>query len=194
MYFEITQDGRIRICSEEMIGQEMVQLDPPEQFAADRMHEWRIVAGRFVHAPSPEENRPMTLDEVVRMLIARTINHMDADDRTALRMTEFYPAWQAGEAYPAGHKLRYDGALWRVMQEHTSQAGWEPDAAASLFERINETHDGTEDDPIPYAGNMALEEGLFYRQDGITYRCARSTEIPVYHALMDLLGIYVEFS
>lgn len=114
------------------------------------------------------------------------------DDNTALRMTEFYPAWAAGTAYPAGHKLRHAGRLWRVVQEHTSQTGWEPDAAASLFEQINETHEGTESDPIPYDGNMALVSGLIYTQDGEFYRCTRDTGNPVYHALADLVGLYVE--
>ncbi|MBQ2991336.1 MAG: hypothetical protein IJD60_08625 [Clostridia bacterium] len=139
-----------------------------------------------------ERRRSMSQDEVSRLLIAQQINSLDVDDNTALRMKEFYPAWTAGTAYPAGHKLRYDGRLWRVMQAHTSQTGWEPDQAASLFEMINETHEGTEDDPIPYSGNMALVSGLIYAQDGEFYRCIRDSGNPVYHNLADLVGLYAE--
>ncbi len=139
-----------------------------------------------------EKQRSMSQEEVSRLLIAQQINGLTVDDNTALRMQEFYPAWAAGESYPAGHKLRHGGRLWRVVQAHTSQAGWEPDKAASLFETINETHDGTEDDPIPYSGNMALVSSLIYVQDGEFYRCIRDTGNPVYHALADLVGLYVE--
>ena len=30
------------------------------------------------------------------------------------------------------------------------------------------------------------------QQDGVTYRCFRSTGVPVYNNLADLVGIYVE--
>ena len=64
--------------------------------------------------------------------------------------------------------------------------------SASLWEVINETHSGTEDDPIPYDGNMALTAGLYYTQSGVTYLCSRSTGQPVYNALSELVGLYVE--
>ena len=90
------------------------------------------------------------------------------------------------------HLLQRNGKLWRVVQAHTSQAGWEPENAASLWETINETHSGTMDDPIPYDGNMALSAGLYYVQDYVIYLCTRDTGNPVYHALDDLTGVYVE--
>ena len=77
------------------------------------------------------------------------------------------------------------------MQAHTSQAGWEPENAASLWTEICETHDGTIDDPIPYSGNMALESGKYYSQDDVIYRCNRDTGNPVYNALNELVGVYV---
>lgn len=50
---------------------------------------------------------------------------------------------------------------------------------------------GTADDPIPYEGNMELTEGLYYTQDGVMYRCTRSTGQSVYHALAELVEVYV---
>ena len=40
--------------------------------------------------------------------------------------------------------------------------------------------------------NMIPEEGKYYSQDAVTYKCTRGTEIAVYQALSDLIGIYVE--
>lgn len=141
-----------------------------------------------------ERTRSLSETEVSRLLITAQINTLTVDDNTALRMREFYPEWAPGTAYTVGYKVRHNGALWRVRQEHTSQAGWEPGATGteSLWEQINETHDGTLDDPIPYSGNMALVAGLYYHQNYEIYRCIRDTGNPVYHNLADLVGQYVE--
>lgn len=139
-----------------------------------------------------EKSRPLTTGEVSRMVITNTINTLAVDDNTALRMVEFYPEWAANAAYTVGYKVQYGSRLWRCRQEHTAQTGWEPENAASLWEVINETHSGTMDDPIPYEGNMALASGLHYMQDYVLYRCIRDTEVPVYHPLAELTGVYVE--
>lgn len=140
-----------------------------------------------------ERTRPLTMEEVGRMLIFNQINTLTVDDNTALRMLVFYPEWKDGQAYSAGFKVQYGGKLWRVVQAHSSQSGWEPSTAtASLWEEICESHTGTLDDPIPYSGNMALESGRYYLQDSAIYLCNRDTVNPVYNDLADLVGIYVE--
>lgn len=144
-----------------------------------------------------EKNRPFTEAEVSRMVIAQQINSLAVDDNTALRMVEFYPEWKAGTEYTeqagraVGYKVHRGGKLWRLRQEHTSHTGREPENAASLWEQINETNAGTLDDPIPYDGNMALESGKHYIQDGVIYLCTRDTGNPVYNALTDLVGVFV---
>ena len=138
-----------------------------------------------------EKTRPFTAAEVNTMLITAQINTLSVDDNTALRMKSFYPEWAAGNAYAAGFKVQRSSKLWRVVQAHTSQTGWEPENTASLWEQINETHSGKLDDPIPYEGNMALVNGLHYIQNGVIYRCIRDTVNPVYNALSDLVGLYV---
>ena len=139
-----------------------------------------------------ERTRPLTAEEVTAMLIRQHINILNVDDNTALRMTTFYPEWAANAEYTIGYKVQRSGRLWRCLQAHTSQIGWEPENAASLWTEICETHSGTLEDPIPYNGNMALESGKYYMQDGKIYRCTRDTVNPVYHALSELVGLYVE--
>ena len=139
-----------------------------------------------------EETRPLTLEEVSRMLIESQINSLAVDDNTALRMAEFYPNWEAGQDYPEGYKVRRDGALYKVLQAHTSQEDWTPETAPSLWAEICESHAGTLSDPIPYSGNMALEAGKYYSQSGAVYLCTSDTVNPVYSSLADLVGLYVE--
>lgn len=139
-----------------------------------------------------ERRRPMTEQEISRLMIAQSINTLVVDDGTALRMKDFYPEWVAGVTYEVGFKVQRNGNLWRALQAHTSQAGWEPENAASLWEQINETHEGTIDDPVPYGGNMTLENGKYYIQDNVIYLCYRDTTNPVYQHLKDLVGLYVK--
>ena len=139
-----------------------------------------------------ERTRPLTESEVSRMLIAQQINTLTVDDNTALRMVAFYPEWAENAEYTIGYKVQHNGKLWRCIQAHTSQAGWEPENAASLWTEICESHAGTLEDPIPYSGNMALESGKYYSQDNKVYRCTRDTGNPVYNALSELVGLYVE--
>ena len=138
-----------------------------------------------------EKHRPLSLGEVQEMMVRQQINTLAVDDNTALRMVEFYPEWATDTAYTAGYKVQRGGKLWRCKQAHTAIATWEPENAASLWEVINETHDGTKYDPIPYDGNMALEAGKYYIQFAKTYLCNRDTGNPVYHALAELVGLYV---
>ena len=114
------------------------------------------------------------------------------NDAVALQAIFLHPHWTAGVDYTAGYKTKRGGKLWRCLQAHTSQEGWEPENAPALWEGINETHDGTLYNPVPYDGNMTLVAGLYYAQDGKVYLCSRDTGNPVYHALRDLVGLYVE--
>lgn len=143
-------------------------------------------------AEAEEKRHPLSLGEVQEMMVRAQINTLAVDDATALRMVAYYPEWTAGTAYAVGDRLAYNGDLYKVLQAHTSQETWLPGTGTeSLYTRIDEQHDGTKYDPIPYSGNMALEAGKYYSQSGKTYLCNRDTGNPVYHALADLVGLYV---
>lgn len=143
------------------------------------------------------QNQPMTESEVSRMLIAQQINTLEVDDNTALRMIEFYPEWNGLIGLTvdkAGFRFTCGGKLYKTIPaNHTFQADWVPGTGTeSIYTRIDETHDGTLADPIPYDGNMALESGKYYIQDYVIYQCTRDTVNPVYNPLAELVGIYVE--
>lgn len=44
-----------------------------------------------------------------------------------------YPKYEVGVAYKAGVVIAYDGMLYEVVQEHTSQADWKPSEVSSLY-------------------------------------------------------------
>lgn len=44
------------------------------------------------------------------------------------------PAWNPnGHPYKAGDQVSYKGTVYKVIQAHTSQAGWTPDAVLALY-------------------------------------------------------------
>ena len=87
-------------------------------------------------AEAYERTRPLTTEEVTAMLIKQQVNTITVDDQTALRMVEFYPEWASGVAYTTGYKIQRSGKLWRCLQDHTSQDGWEPESAPSLWAKV----------------------------------------------------------
>ena len=118
-------------------------------------------------------------------------------DSEALEVVTLYPKWAdlIGKTVDkAEYKFQYNGKLYKTIPaNHTFQKDWIPGVGTeSIYTLIDETHDGTQYDPIPYDGNMALTAGLYYIQGGVTYLCNRDTGNPVYNALSELVGLYVE--
>lgn len=58
------------------------------------------------------------------------------DDTTALEAVELFPAWKTGTVYTTGRRVRHGGILYTVLQDHTAQDSWTPDAAPSLFAKV----------------------------------------------------------
>ena len=148
-------------------------------------------------AEAEEKRRPLSSSEVQEMLVRQQINTLAVDDQMALRIAAFYPEWNCliGQTVDkAEYKFQHNGKLYKTIPaNHTFQADWVPGVGTeSIYVRIDEAHDGTKYDPIPYDGNMALESGKYYTQGGMTYLCSRDTVNPVYNALSELTGIYVE--
>lgn len=115
-------------------------------------------------------------------------------DGEALQAIELFPEWAPDSEYKKGKRLRYEGVLYRVRQNHTSQAQYPPSIyTASLYEEVPEPGQGDDPaNPIPYNNNMELVEGKYYSQLGVVYICTRNTGTAVYNYLADLVGIYVE--
>lgn len=117
----------------------------------------------------------------------------DLPDTEALEYTCLHPNWKPGITAEKDKRYQYADKLWKCLQTHQTQEGWEPrTATASLWAEVCEEHAGTAADPIPYDGNMALEKDKYYSQAGVVYLCTRDTGAPVYNALKDLKGLYVE--
>lgn len=99
-------------------------------------------------------------------------------DGEAAKAAELFPAWAYPVSYTAGERVNDGGRLYKCVQAHTSQEGWNPAAAPALWVVVDVEHAGTVDDPIPAARGMEYEYGKHYLdgEDGKTYKCERTGE------------------
>lgn len=137
------------------------------------------------------------LDQAKAIRAAMDAAAMVLTDAEALSCKAIYKQWKdlIGTEVDKGFRFLHGKDLYRTEQpKYTFEKHRIPGSTGteSLFSRIDESHTGTFEDPIPYEGNMALEEGKHYSQGGVTYICTRSTGNAIYHALKDLVGLYVE--
>lgn len=129
-------------------------------------------------------------------LFAASINSMNLTDQQALQFKNLYPKWETfiNQKLEKDYKVLYQDKLYKVKQTIEKVLENQPPSidTAALYEEINESNQGTEEDPIPYNNNMELFAGKYYSQNGVVYKCTRNTEQPVYQDLSGLVGIYVE--
>lgn len=100
------------------------------------------------------------------------------DDSDALTAIEMFAPWQAEPpmTYTAGDRLRYNGKLYRVVQSHTSQSDWTPDATPALYTEVAEP--GT----IPVWRQPTGAQDAYMKGDKVHYPDADSF---VYTSTMD---------
>lgn len=144
--------------------------------------------------PEPVIPEPISAEESRELLAFAKIavNNVELSDKQSLKIKGIYPEWEEliGSTLKAGFKLQYHGILYKTRQEINPVLEIYPPSVdtASLYEEIDETHEGTKEDPIPYNNNMELIMGEYYSQGGIVYLCIRSTGQAVYHNLSDLVS------
>lgn len=177
------------------VGLPEKKLETPEDFTEiDKPEDWEV---------KPIINQVQRLkrtDELIKRNIEE-MNSLNLSAVEALEVKNWYPVWGEtenfceGDTITAGTKIQYGDKLWQALQDHTLMGIYPPSTdTASLYKEVTPEDDtlGTKDNSIAYNGNMALENGKYYTQDGVVYLCTRDTINPVYNALKDLVGIYVE--
>ena len=98
-----------------------------------------------------------------------------ADDQ-AMEIATLYPAYEVGKAYAADELISYgvngvgDPQLYRVVQAHTSQADWTPDATPALYTPIGLTEAGYPVWSKPTGAHDAYDEDDIVDYNGTLYR------------------------
>ena len=140
-----------------------------------------------------ESRRPLEPYEVYDLMAKKMANAVDIDDQTSLRMKSYYPAFEeiVGVEVKEGFKFTYKDELWKTRQKHTPQDIYPPSInTVALYERIDEEHAGTIEDPIPYDQTMVVYKDKYYSYNSKLYLCIRDSGIPLYAEPDSLLDNY----
>ena len=97
-------------------------------------------------------------------------------DETAVDTITLFRKWEPGLDLTAGQRLQYQGKLYRVVQPHTSQAGWEPDKTPALFTQVAKPGE------IPVWRQPTGAQDAYMAGDRVHYPDA---EGPVYESTVD---------
>ena len=92
-----------------------------------------------INATKNELNVPLSIAFV------KMAEQGEIDEVTASEHANMFLAWQENMQCKAGMFLQHEGRLYRVLQDHTSQADWLPDLTAALYKAIGFNEEG-----IPY--------------------------------------------
>lgn len=161
------------------IGVEMVKETSAREAQLMADAETQAAAVATILGVTPAAITPQ-LAAATRANIERLASY--APDDVAARAPSLYPHWRPGEVVVPGDRRYYPPTdrLYKVRdgQGHTTQADWTPNVAQAMWEIIDVTHTGTQDDPIPAARGMEYTYGLYYSdpEDGKLYLCERTGE------------------
>ena len=91
-------------------------------------------------------------------------------DEQAMEVVAVYDPWKVGKAYIVGEFLTYgvngvgDPQLYKVVQAHTAQADWMPDATPALYVAI-----GLDDDGYPVWSQPTGAHDAYNKGDVVDY-------------------------
>ena len=129
----------------------MDEVDLPDDFDFSAQHEYRIEAGGLVHDPLPpseeelEAQRQARRREQMEAATVLFVQTASLTDEQALTVSELFREWAAGMSLKAGEVIRHGDEIYRVTQDHTSQAQWEPgEGTESLYTKITKGGDGVD--------------------------------------------------
>lgn len=98
------------------------------------------------------------------------------DDTQALEVPTVFPVWETPRAYTTGDIVSYgvnssgDPQLYRVVQAHTSQAGWLPDAIPALYDAMGLDESGYPVWSQPSGAHDAYNTGDIVNYNGTLYK------------------------
>lgn len=98
------------------------------------------------------------------------------DDEKAMEVATVFPKYEVGKTYVVDEKFIYgtnevgDPQLYRVVQDHTSQADWTPDTTPSLYDAIGLNNEGYPIWSKPTGAHDAYNTGDIVDFEGTLYK------------------------
>ncbi len=126
------------------------KLDP-----TDRVKALRKLVGKV-----NKGNDKLIMTLLLNVLDAKVIN----DNKDTI--INAFDSYEVGVEYSTGDKIKYEGKLYEVIEDHTSVSVWKPDVESSKYKEIILTReeanakDDIEDEKNRYVTKAQLDEGM----------------------------------
>ena len=120
----------------------------------------RVKALRKLVAKVNKGNDKLIMTILLNVLDAKIIN----DNKDTIIST--FDSYEIGVEYSVGDKIKYNGKLYEVLEDHTSVDVWNPDVETSKYKEIILTREETnrkddiEDEKNRYVTKAQLDEGM----------------------------------
>lgn len=104
--------------------------------------------------------------------IKYSINALDLSNNDTIKYKDYLPDWNdyINKSMPKDFKFQYNNQPYKTLQYiNIVLSNQTPDIVYALYAIINEEHEGTLEDPIPYTQQMAIEKGKYYIQYDVVY-------------------------
>ena len=124
--------------------------------------------------------------------IKYSINALDLSNNDTIKYKDYLPDWNdyINKSLPKDFKFRYNNQPYKTLQYiNIVLENQTPDIVYSLYAIINEEHEGTLEDPIPYTQQMSIEKGKYYIQYDVVYIAIQSTLTGQPYDLRDMPSI-----
>lgn len=150
----------------------------------------------------PDQTPEVQTEKAQAAVLVAQIQAQELTDAQAITVKAIYPEYDPnGVLYPSYYKVQHNGDLYKCLQEHTSQPGWEPGVAPSLWVLVETGEQaGTLEDPIPVpdtvtTAGMEYEKGKYYSEAGTVYLMDRQgmengEKVTLYFPPSTLVGQY----
>lgn len=155
MYAMLDDEGRICATTDQKeYAEGFMEFDLPEDFDFNNQSDYIIKDGVLIHSPKPlsdEEaqiNKEIERQKQLQVATYIVVNESapNLTDEQALSVSMLFNEWVVGKEYKKGYIVRYNGELYRIGQDHTSQEQWKPgdSGVTALYSRITITGEGYE--------------------------------------------------
>lgn len=118
----------------------------------------------------------MTRNKALQLRAMIEKSSVGLSDNDALEAVELFPMWAADTEYAADVRVRYGEKLYRCVQAHTAQTGWEPDKTPALWTEVAKPGE------IPVWRQPTGAQDAYNKGDRVHYPDADG---PVYESLID---------
>ena len=118
----------------------------------------------------------MTREKALQLRALLVKASASLSDEDALEAVELFAVWAADTAYTVSQRISYRDKLYRCVQAHTAQIGWEPDKTPALWTEVAKPGE------IPVWRQPTGAQDAYNKGDRVHYP---DKDGPVYESIVD---------